>query len=87
MYHSVRLMLKGKVLLSFLREEYTIVGACNIIKSGLNTREILVIMVSAREDRLDQEYAKEMGADGYVIKPFDAQELWDTVNRFLANPK
>ena len=75
------------ILMDIMMPKLDGVGACNIIKSGLNTREILVIMVSAREDKLDQEYAKEMGADGYVIKPFRSWELLYTVNSLLTNPK
>ena len=62
------------------------VGACNIIKSDSPTAEIPVIMVSARGDKLDQEYAGDMGADSYITKPFSAQELLDTVNCLLKIP-
>ena len=48
---------------------------------------IPVIMVSARGDKLDQEYARNMGADGYIIKPFNSKELLDTVSRFFKDPK
>ena len=62
------------------------VGACKVIKPDQFTEGVLVIMVSARGDRFDQEYAREMGAVGYITKPFIARESRGTVNRLL-NPE
>ena len=72
------------ILMDIMMPKLDGVGACRIIKSGAVTKTITVIMVSARSDTLDQEYAKEMGADGYITKPFNSQYLLDTVNHFLA---
>ena len=49
--------------------------------------DTVVIMVTAKGHELDQEYAKDMGADGYITKPFTSQKLLDIVNRFLTNTK
>ena len=75
------------ILMDIMMPKLDGIGACKVIKSDSTTEGIPVIMVSARGDRLDQEYAKDMGADGYITKPFNARELWDTVNRLLTNPE
>ena len=45
--------------------------------------DVPVIMVSARGDKLDQDYAREMGADGYITKPFMSQELLAMVGQLV----
>jgi DNA-binding response OmpR family regulator len=39
------------------------------------TREIPILFLSARSDRSDQERGHEVGALGYLTKPFDPEEL------------
>ena len=75
------------ILMDIMMPKLDGVGACNIIKSDSITGTIPVVMLTALTDKLDQKYAKDMGADGYITKPFTSWELLDTVNRFLANPK
>jgi two-component system alkaline phosphatase synthesis response regulator PhoP len=75
------------ILMDIMMPKLDGVGACKVIKSDSSTEGIPVVMVSARGDTLDQEYAKDMGADGYITKPFNARELWDTVNRLLKSPE
>ena len=75
------------ILMDIMMPKLDGVGACNIIKSDSTTKGIPVIMVSARGDKVDQEYAKDMGADGYITKPFSSQELLGTINRILTNPE
>ena len=57
--------------------------ACHTIKRDPATKMIPVIMVTAVGQELNKKLAQEMGADGYITKPFSAQELADTVNRLL----
>jgi len=45
------------------------------LKSDLSTRSILVIMVSARSREQDVIEAMKAGAWGYIIKPWEADEL------------
>ena len=71
------------ILMDIMMPKLDGVGACNIIKSDLGTRAIPVIMVTARWQPLDQEYAQDMGADGYIVKPFDTRELMDKINECL----
>jgi CheY-like chemotaxis protein len=47
------------------------------------TREIPVVFLSARAADEDQARAQELGAVGYVVKPFDPLELAGTVRKVL----
>jgi two-component system OmpR family response regulator len=47
------------------------------------TREIPVLFLSARSDAADQLRGYERGGVGYITKPFDPQELADTVRNVL----
>jgi CheY-like chemotaxis protein len=47
------------------------------------TREIPVVFLSARASREDHLRAQELGAVGYVVKPFDPLELAGIVRKVL----
>jgi len=57
--------------------------ACHAIKTDEATSQIPVVMLTAVDYELNKEFAKEMGADGYITKPFNRQELQDVINQFL----
>lgn len=57
--------------------------ACHIIKKDEATAKIPVVMVTAVGQELNRMFAKQMGADGYITKPFRLKDLLDTLGRFL----
>ena len=59
-------------------------SACHEIKADQATRKIPVVMLSAVGYELNKKLAEQMGADGYVTKPFSRQELIDVINPLLA---
>ncbi|GAI89854.1 unnamed protein product, partial [marine sediment metagenome] len=46
------------------------------------TRAIPVVMLTGIGHELNRKLAQEMGADGYITKPFDLQDLLDTVKQY-----
>ncbi len=48
---------------------------CRRLKGAPETREIPVIMLSARSEEGDKILGFELGADDYVAKPFSPREL------------
>jgi DNA-binding response OmpR family regulator len=57
--------------------------ACRELKNHAEFGRIPVIMVSSKNTESDKFWAKQQGADGYVIKPFTPAELLGTVQRFV----
>ena len=56
---------------------------CRALKADKNTREIPIIMLSARGEEIDRVLGLEFGADDYVTKPFSPQELILRINNVL----
>lgn len=59
--------------------------ACFRIKSDRATREIPVVMLTAIDYELNIRLGQEMGSQEYIVKPFQPQELVDTVRRLLSD--
>jgi CheY-like chemotaxis protein len=58
-------------------------AACREIKADPATKNIPVIMLTAVGYDLNKRLAKQMGADGYVTKPFSRQQLVDAISLLL----
>jgi DNA-binding response OmpR family regulator len=48
---------------------------CKRLKQDPATREIPILMLTARKDEIDRIVGLELGADDYVVKPFSPREL------------
>lgn len=57
--------------------------ACHTIKKDPVTKAIPVVMLTAIGHELNVKLSKEMGADGYITKPFSLKDLLDTISQFL----
>lgn len=57
---------------------------CQVVKDELGLQEIRVVMLTAKgqESNIDKGY--EVGADIYMTKPFDPDELLATARTFLS---
>ena len=61
--------------------------ACHTIKKDPMTKAIPVVMLTALGQELNMKLGQEMGADGYITKPFSSKVLLDTISRFLTKPE
>jgi len=57
--------------------------ACSEIKGDQLTKVIPVVILTAVSHELNKKFAVEMGADGYITKPFTTQELVDVITPLL----
>jgi len=55
--------------------------ACSRIKSDQATKGIKVVILTAVGHELNKKYAGEMGADGYITKPFTPESLLEDMRR------
>ena len=63
------------VLLDLMLPDVSGLEVCRSLKSNERTRDIPVIMVTARGEEIDRVVGFELGADDYVVKPFSVREL------------
>ena len=61
--------------------------ACFIIKNDQSTKRIPVIMLTGLGYELNKKLAEELGADGYISKPFTLEKLLNIIGKFLEIPK
>jgi CheY-like chemotaxis protein len=57
---------------------------CDKIKADPATRAIPVLLLAGAFEPLDEELAKNVGAEDYIIKPFESQELISKINSAIA---
>jgi DNA-binding response OmpR family regulator len=57
--------------------------ACRELKGNAEFSAIPVVIVSSKNTDSDRFWAKQQGADGYVMKPFTSAELLGAVQRFF----
>ena len=53
------------------------------LRSNLETKNIPIIMVTARSQEEDKLIGEETGADEYITKPFDLDFVVQRVNEYL----
>jgi len=63
------------ILLDLMLPDIQGTDVCRQLKSENGTREIPVIMVTARGEEIDRVVGFELGAEDYVVKPFSPREL------------
>jgi two-component system phosphate regulon response regulator PhoB/two-component system alkaline phosphatase synthesis response regulator PhoP len=63
------------VILDLMLEDTDGLEICKKLKNNENTRDIAVIMLTARADEIDKILGLELGADDYITKPFSPKEL------------
>ncbi len=63
------------VVLDLMLPDVSGVEVCRQIRQGAETRQIPVIMLTARGEEIDRVVGFEVGADDYVVKPFSVREL------------
>ena len=56
---------------------------CRILKQDERTRNIPILMLTAKGEETDRVVGLELGADDYVVKPFSPKELVLRINAIL----
>lgn len=56
---------------------------CRRLKSDSKTQKVAVVMCSVKREDWDRYWGIRQGADAYIAKPFEPQELVGTVKQLL----
>jgi twitching motility two-component system response regulator PilH len=57
--------------------------ACRELKGNSEYARIPVVIVSSKNTESDKFWAKQQGADGYVVKPFSSEDLLGAVRSLV----
>ncbi len=75
------------ILMDILMPKVDGYTACHAIKTEQATKAIPVVMLTAVGYELNKKLAEEVGADGYITKPFSPRDLLNMIGQFLKSPK
>lgn len=71
------------IILDVVLPEMNGYEVCKAIKSSEDTKDIPIIMLSVRSNPEDIEAAYAAGANKYITKPFNLEDLINEVKKFL----
>ena len=71
------------VLLDIMLPEIDGFEVCRRIKSNEATKDIPVVMLTAKKGREDMARGEQVGADWYITKPFKSAMVIETIQRFI----
>ena len=57
---------------------------CNMVKNQFGLDQIYIVMLTAKGQEFDKQKGQEVGADTYITKPFDPDELFELAAGILA---
>ena len=63
------------VFLDVMMPEMDGFEVCQTVKSELGMRDVCIVMLTAKGQEFDKQRGKEVGADVYMTKPFNPDEL------------
>jgi phosphate regulon transcriptional regulator PhoB len=71
------------IVLDLMLPEMDGLEVCRVLKSESSTKDIPVIMLTAKSEEVDKVLGLELGADDYITKPFSPRELVARVKAVL----
>ncbi len=80
---QAQLMLPDLVVLDLMLPVKQGLEVCRELRTGARTREIPIIMVTAKAEESDQLVGFAMGADDYVTKPYSVKVLIERIKKQL----
>lgn len=74
-FKEIDKQLPDLILLDLMLPDMDGTEICKILKQKPATKDIPIIMVTAKAEEVDRIVGLELGADDYVVKPFNTREL------------
>ena len=56
---------------------------CQVVKRDLGLEDVYIVMLTAKGQEFDKKKGLEVGANGYMTKPFDPDELLEKAEEVL----
>lgn len=71
------------VLLDWMLPKMSGVDFARLLRSQARTKQLPIILLTAKGEEIDKELGLNIGADDYVVKPFSPRELIARINALL----
>lgn len=75
------------ILLDLMLPDISGTEICRRLKQDPRTRDVPIIMITAKGEEIDRVIGLEVGADDYVVKPFSVRELMLRIRALLRRTK
>ena len=79
-------VLPDLILLDWMIPKISGIEVCRRLRRSSLTKEIPVIMITARSEEVDKIQGLDMGADDYITKPYSIKELLARVRAAIRRP-
>ena len=82
-FEKIKLRKPDLAVIDIMMPEINGSTLCGMLKFDNRYKDIPVILLTARGRDLDKEIGGTVGADAYMVKPFDAQSLLSVIEDLL----
>jgi len=79
----IRAMRPDLVLLDVMLPEVSGYDICRDVRDDPALSEVKILMMTARGSAMERKRGLELGADGFISKPFELQDLRAEIRRLL----
>jgi DNA-binding response OmpR family regulator len=83
--HLARQQLPNLIMLDIMLPDMTGYDVCVDLRTNVRTSHIPIIFLTQKDERSDKITSLELGADDYITKPFDIEELRLRVRNTIEN--
>ncbi|MHC9540687.1 MAG: response regulator transcription factor [Vulcanimicrobiota bacterium] len=71
------------VFLDVMMPKMNGLDVCNAVKNTLKMKDVFIIMVTAKGQEIEKVQGRQAGADMYMTKPFDPDEVYEKAVEIL----
>ena len=82
-FEKIKTKLPDLILLDIMLPDKDGMEILSILRNDPKTKDICIILLTAKSERMDKIRGLDMGADDYITKPFDVLELISRVKALL----
>ncbi|NLI13593.1 MAG: response regulator [Peptococcaceae bacterium] len=75
----------GLVFLDVMMPKINGFEVCKVVKNDLGMKDVYIVMLTAKGQEFDKRKGKESGADVYITKPFNPDEIVRKARDVLGN--